>query len=422
LPFAIGAFHDAPLEDAGSVSRSASPWATVWFSPRQTIERIVATRPTYLVLPLAMLGMVAGLYMQLASVGLAGLLGDWRLAAGFVVGGAVFGLVWLFPSALVLSWIGRLFGGEATAPPLRAVLAWRATVPMILGALVTLVILALKAAGGGSPVIDKSLPWLWGAFGLWTAIVFMLMLARVERFGFWRTLFAYLLNSFLLAFLVALFIRTLLFQPFNMPASSMLPTLVVGDYFFVSKYTYGYSHFSLPFSPPLFSGRIFASEPKRGDVVVFCLPKNERTDYVKGLVGLPGDRIQMKEGQLYINDVAVKREALPDFIGAACGTEAIGKTKRWRETLPEDASYETLDCVDNGFYDNTIVTTVPAGQYFMLGDDRDNSTDSRVKSAVGTIPFEYLIGRVEIIFFFRAAGQNGAPATVRTERIGTMVR
>ena len=406
-----------PLEDAGS----ASPWATIWFSPRQTIERIVATRPTYLVLPLAMLGMVAGLYMQLASVGLAGLLGDWRLALGLVVAGAVSGLVWLFPSALVLSWVGRLFGGEATARQLRAVIAWSA-VPIILGALVALIIAALKAAGGASTVIDNSLPWLGAAFGLWTAIVFMLMLARVERFGFWRTIFTYLLNSFLLAFLVALFIRTCLFQPFNMPASSMLPTLLVGDYFFVSKYTYGYSHFSLPFSPPLFSGRIFASEPKRGDVVVFRLPKDERTDYVKRLVGLPGDRIQMKQGVLTINDVAVKREALPDFIGAACGTEAIGKTKRWRETLPEGASYETLDCVDNGFYDNTIVYTVPAGQYFMLGDNRDNSTDSRVKSAVGTIPFEYLIGRVEIIFFSRAAGENGAPATVRTERIGTMVR
>ena len=164
------------LEDTGSAS--ASPWATIWLRPRQTIERIVATRPTYLVLPLAMLGMVAGFYMQLAGLGLAGGLSDWRLALAFVAASAVFGLVWLFPSALVLSWIGRLFGGEATARQLRAVIAW-STVPAILGAVVVLIILALKAAGSSSPVIDASLPWLGAGFGLWTAIVFMLMLGRV---------------------------------------------------------------------------------------------------------------------------------------------------------------------------------------------------------------------------------------------------
>jgi signal peptidase I len=233
---------------------------------------------------------------------------------------------------------------------------------------------------------------------------------------------AYLLNSVLLAFLIAFSIRAFLFQPFNIPASSMVPTLLVGDYLFVSKYTYGYSRFSLPFSPPLFSGRIFGSEPKRGDVVVFRLPKDVQVDYVKRVVGLPGDRIQMKEGQLYINDKPVKREPIADYVGAACGSETTGKIKRWRETLPDGASYETLDCVDNGFYDNTIVYTVPAGHYFMLGDNRDNSTDSRVQSAVGYIPFENLVGRAEVIFFSRGEAENGAPATVRTERIGTLVR
>ncbi len=407
-----------PLEDAGSVP---SPWSTIWLSPRQTIERIVATRPTYLVLPLAMLGAVAGAYMQVLGVGFTYPLNDWRHALVFVVSGAVFGLIWLFPSALILSWVGRLLGGRATARQMRAVIAW-CTVPAILGALVILVILGLKAAGVGSPVVDSGLRWIAGAFGLWSTIVFMLMLARVERFGFWRTVFTYLLSSLLPAFLVALLIRTLLFQPFNIPAASMAPTLVVGDYIFVSKYTYGYTRFSLPFSPPLFSGRIFGATPKRGDVVVFRLPKNEGIDYVKRLIGLPGDRIQMKEGVLHINDVAVKHEALPDYVGAVCGSDTIAKIKRWRETLPEGASYETLDCVDNGFYDNTIVYTVPAGEYFMLGDNRDNSVDSRVKSSMGTIPFENLIGRVGIIFFSRAAEENGAPATVRTERIGMPVR
>src|SRR5215475_2159229 len=149
-----------PLEDAGS----ASPWSTIWLSPRQTIERIVATRPTYLVLPLAMLGMVAGAYMQVLGVGFTYPLNDWRRALIFVVSGAVFGLIWLFPSALILSWVGRLLGGEATARQMRAVIAW-CTVPAILGAVVILVILGLKAAGIGSPVVDSGLPWIAGAFG-----------------------------------------------------------------------------------------------------------------------------------------------------------------------------------------------------------------------------------------------------------------
>ncbi|MGH6739965.1 MAG: signal peptidase I, partial [Bradyrhizobium sp.] len=165
------------------------------------------------------------------------------------------------------------------------------------------------------------------------------MLGR-EHFGFWRTIFAYLLNSVLLAFLIAMLVRTLLFQPFNIPAGSMVPTFLVGDCVFVSKYTYGYSRFSLPFSPPVLSGRIFASEPKRGDVVVFRLPKDQRTDYVKRVVGLPGERIQMKEGQLTIDDKPVTRERLPDHRGDVCGSESTGTVKRWRETLPNGVSFE----------------------------------------------------------------------------------
>ena len=212
----------------------------------------------------------------------------------------------------------------------------------------------------------------------------------------WNTVWLGVVGVILLILLVSspIFVRTFLFQPFSAPSGSMSPTLQQGDSFFVSKYAYGYSHFSLPFSPPLFSGRIFGSEPARGDVVVFRLPKDTSTDYVKRVVGLPGDRIQMKQGLLTINGTPVQRERLADFIGGdLCGSDPAARVKHWRETLPNGVSHETLDCVDNGFYDNTNVYTVPAGHFFVIGDNRDNSTDSRVLSAVGYIPLENVIGR-----------------------------
>jgi signal peptidase I len=157
-------------------------------------------------------------------------------------------------------------------------------------------------------------------------------------------------------------------------------------------------------------------------VIVFRLPKDNSTDYVKRVVGLPGDRIQMKEGELHINGTPVKRERVADFEESdPCGG-GPPKVKRWRETLPEGASYETLDCVDRGFYDNTNVFTVPAGHLFVLGDNRDNSTDSRVLTSVGYIPLENVIGRVGMIFFSRDAGGDGTPTVIRYGRIGTVVQ
>lgn len=211
--------------------------------------------------------------------------------------------------------------------------------------------------------------------------------------------------------------RTFLFQPFSIPARSMMPTVQEGDNLFVSKFAYGYTHYSLPFSPKLFEGRIFGSSPVRGDVVVFRLPKNDRVDYIKRVVGLPGDRIQMRDGQLIINETAVMRERMPDFVGDdACGADGQAGVRRWRETLPNGVSYETLDCVDHGYLDNTLVFTVPAGQFFMLGDNRDNSTDSRMLSMMGTIPLQNIIGRAGLIYFSRSPD-----GTMRTERIGTVV-
>lgn len=215
--------------------------------------------------------------------------------------------------------------------------------------------------------------------------------------------------SFTLAATIIL-IRTCGVQPFSLPSTSMEPSLLMGDYFFANKSAYGYSHYSLPYSPRIFSGRIFAAQPRRGDIVVFRIQRNDTLDYVKRLVGLPGDRIQMKGGVLYINGAAVRRERIADFDYASDGrTRPVA---HWRETLPDGASYETLE---QGRA-NTQEFVVPPESYFVLGDNRDNSLDSRF-AEFGFIPAENLIGKVVLIFY--SVGPGGAP---RDERIGLRPR
>ena len=204
------------------------------------------------------------------------------------------------------------------------------------------------------------------------------------------------IKTIVYAGLIAIGIRTVAFEPFNIPSGSMIPTLLVGDYLFVSKFSYGYSHFSLPMSPNLFSGRILASLPKRGDVAVFKLPRDSSTDYIKRIVGLPGDHIQMKGGQLFINGEQVVREAAGDYVAEGDGPRMM--MKRYLETLPGGKQHYILKASDDGQLDNTQEYVVPAGDVFCMGDNRDNSLDSRVLNAVGYVPLENLVGRAEFIF------------------------
>ena len=212
------------------------------------------------------------------------------------------------------------------------------------------------------------------------------------------------------ALLLALVVRTFLYQPFNIPSGSMENTLLIGDYLFVSKFSYGYSRFSLPFGPHLFDGRIWSAPPKRGDIVVFKLPRDDSVDYIKRVVGLPGDKIQVQHSVLYINGKAVPREEIgPVTLDGVTYTQ-------YQETLPNGVKYKVLDHQRDGMLDNTQVFEVPPDH---------NSTDSRVpptSGGVGYVPFENLVGRAEIIFFSVKEGDSVLafwqwPWTVRWDRL-----
>ena len=227
------------------------------------------------------------------------------------------------------------------------------------------------------------------------------------------------LRTIVIAVLIAVGVRTFAYEPFNIPSSSMEPTLLIGDYLFVSKLSYGYSRHSLPFGVPLFSGRILASEPERGDVAVFTYPRDDKTDYIKRLVGLPGDKIEVREGVLHINDVPVQRELLSASEAAELGYSQSGML--YYETLPNGRRHLIREINDEQRYDNFPAVVVPEGHYFAMGDNRDNSLDSRAD--VGFVPFENLVGRADVLFFSHDGSSPWWqfwtwPSTIRFGRIG----
>ncbi len=259
--------------------------------------------------------------------------------------------------------------------------------------------------------------------------------------SFWR---------FLLTVAVAMLVlRTFIVSPFNIPSESMQPNLLIGDYLIVDKMAYGYSRYSLPFGANLFSGRIFSKLPERGDIVVFKAPPANRDDYIKRVIGLPGDRIQMRDGQLLLNGAPVTRQQDPDYVipvtdnmravaGAAPCFLPVFNVKgerggdlcrypQYRETLPNGTSYETLDLI-SGTMDTTGVYTVPAGHVFLMGDNRDRSADSRFPAVegggIGIVPVENLVGKARFIYFSTDGSASwfnplSWPGATRSDRIGT---
>jgi signal peptidase I len=258
-----------------------------------------------------------------------------------------------------------------------------------------------------------------------------------------KSSFSEFVSTIVVAVLIAIVFRTVAYEPFNIPSGSMYPTLWVGDYLLVSKFSYGYSEHSLPMSAIPFDGRVMQSPVERGDVAVFKWPGDNDTDYIKRIIGLPGDTIETIGGRLYINGEAVKREQIDDFVMEATGE----RFRQVRETLPNGVSYNTLDCEYFPGTDQCIPApgdnkgpfTVPEGHYFAMGDNRDNSTDSRfpvhvgfggVPMGVGFVPVENLVGRAEVIFFSTCGSRCDAqlwkpwnwPGAIRYGRIFDLVR
>jgi len=205
------------------------------------------------------------------------------------------------------------------------------------------------------------------------------------------------LKTLFYALIIAIIIRSLLLQPFYIPSSSMEPNLLVGDRLFVTKYSYGYSKHSFPFSPNIFNGRILSSEPKMGDVVVFKTPADNRTDYIKRLIGLPGDEIQFINGDIYINNNQILKTLIKSSDDVFCGNEKI-KVNFFNEKLPNGKIYKSAYRSDHSFQ-NSDKFLVPKNHYFFLGDNRDCSKDSRFLSAVGYVHRDNLVGKAQFLFF-----------------------
>ena len=206
------------------------------------------------------------------------------------------------------------------------------------------------------------------------------------------------------ALLIAILIRSLIIQPFYIPSSSMEPNLLVGDRIFVSKFSYGYSKHSFPFSPNFSNKRFLSKEPTQGDLVVFKTPSDNRTDYIKRLIGLPGDEIQFINGELFINKIKIKRKKIDNIFQIRCGNFSL-ETNTYIETLPNGTEH-LVTYNKKGSLQNTKIYKVPNNHYFLMGDNRDCSKDSRFLEEVGYVKKLNLVGKAKIIFFSNDTQKN----------------
>ncbi len=393
----------------------ANPWLALWFRPRAAIDAVLAGN--YGATSLAIVVAVA-LFSALAAVPgaptlLAPAIGRHTMAlvVAFVLALIGLAIVSYYLNGWILNAIAYVLGGRGTAAAARAAVAW-SSVPVLAASLLALAIAVVAASRDGGLAAAAVAQ---GVASLWSLGLIVAMFGRVQAFGWLRSVVTLVIGSLLPALVVALVIRSFLFQPFNVPGTSMAPTLQLGDYFFAAKADYGYSRYSFPFDLFAFQGRMLPHAPKRGDVVVF---RHGEEDFVKRIVGLPGEKIQFIAGRLHIDGQEVERRRVtPDFTLAGPDGKPV-TAPTYDEILPGGGAHRIIQLQgDDGPFSNTAVFEVPAGAYFVLGDNRDNSQDSRV-TGFGFVPLGNLIGRADVIFYSR----DPAAAAPRWERIGTWVR
>jgi signal peptidase I len=299
---------------------------------------------------------------------------------------AIVGVAGLYIIGFLVNNVARGLGGGGSALATRAALIWGS--PPLLASSAIVLVGSYALAGRASALEPQITLALINAIGaVWSIALAVAMLARAQRFRAWRAFVAWLVGDVVAAFLIAILVRTFVFQPFDAPSTSMAPTILAGDYFFASKWDYGYR------------GRIFSREAGRGDVIVF---RKDDVDYVKRIVGLPGDRVQLIHGRVVINGQMVERRP----IGPFALRDRPGNLKQvpaYNETLPDGGTHRIIQIEgDDGFLSNTDIYETPPGAYFVLGDNRDNSNDSRIpkdKGGLGFVPFESIVGRVRLIYF-----------------------
>jgi signal peptidase I len=407
-------------DDAG-----ISPLRLIWFRPTEAMA-VIARRPGPAVALAAVAGAL-GLLIVFApalppQIALRGR--DVVLLPALTGLLALVSIAGLYLSGWVTNALARGFGGDGSAGLTRAAIAWSQVIAIPFDVVALPLILYLKSAPAANVKLSLALFLAGVMTSIWSFVVFIRMLGYANNLSLPRAVVVALLQ-FVILLGAAVGFRVFIAQPFVAVNSSMVPTLISGDLFAVSKRAYGYSRYSFPFAPRLFSGRVRSIAPARGDLVVFRHPVQAGRDDVSRVIGLPGDRVQMRQGRLYINDrIAERRQISPAPAPDLNGKMTAAAT--YEETLPGGPTHLIVELRgDNGAFDETKAYTVPEGHYFMLGDNRDNSLDSRADQktqGVGFVPAENLIGRGEGVFFSVRQDDPSKPAQIDWARIGLRLR